>query len=329
MRYVDLQIGPRSTTIRTSVLGFGCSAILGRCGTSDSMRALAAAWDEGINIFDTARSYGYGNSESLLGQFLRGRRAKAIISTKFGILPARQQVWKQALKPVARRILTIAPSMRRTIRSQVQKQFQPGMFSVSVLQKSIEESLRNLGTDYVDILFMHDAPASVLAQEDLFAAIERLIEVGKVRAAGISSKPDVIRNVLTHMPQGLSVLQFPCNLFDMSIFDNIAKSTSPALCFANHPFGGIEGVSKTRSVLEKIRHSLDTPQHIREKLEDINDHLLADVVLNAITRNTSIDVVLTAMMRPSHIAMNAKAIDTSVFSEEELEWFRMNVTSFK
>lgn len=325
MRYTNLKIG--SATIRTSVLGFGCSAILGRSGTRDSMHALATAWDHGINVFDTARSYGYGDSESLLGKFLRGRRSEAIISTKFGILPARQQPWKQALKPIARHLLTVVPSMRRAIRGQVQAQFQPGMFSVDVLQQSIEESLRKLGTDYVDILFMHDAPASVLTQDELLAAIDGLIRSGKIRAAGISARPDVIRTALTRMPRMLSAAQFPCNLLDLSIADDIGKSHSSALFFSNHPFGGVEGVAKTRLALEQIKNWKDTPELIRDKLENTTDSLLADVVLNVITQEKSIDVVLTAMMRPSHIVTNAEAIASSIFTEEELAWLRANIAA--
>lgn len=325
MRYTNLKIG--STIVRTSVLGFGCSAILGRSGTKDSTHALATAWDHGINTFDTARSYGYGDSESLLGKFLRGRRSEAIISTKFGILPARQQAWKQAVKPIARRLLTVIPSMRRAIRGQVQAQFQPGMFSVDVLQQSIEESLRKLSTDYVDILFMHDAPASVLTQDELLTAIDRLITSGKIRAAGISARPDVIRTALTRMPRMLSAAQFPCNLFELSIADDIAKSHSSALCFSNHPFGGVEGVAKARLALEQIKNWINTPEQIRDKLAHVTDSLLADVVLNVITQEKSIDVVLAAMMRPSHIVTNTKAIDSSIFTKEELAWLRANIAS--
>ena len=85
MRSIDLwKGGPKA-----SQLGLGCAAIMGRVGRRESLAALGAAWDAGINFFDTARSYGYGESEALLGGFLRGnRRSQAVVCTKFGILPA-------------------------------------------------------------------------------------------------------------------------------------------------------------------------------------------------------------------------------------------------
>jgi aryl-alcohol dehydrogenase-like predicted oxidoreductase len=60
--------------MNASVLGFGCSAVLGRAGRRASLAALGAAYEAGITFYDTARSYGYGESEALLGEFLRGRQ---------------------------------------------------------------------------------------------------------------------------------------------------------------------------------------------------------------------------------------------------------------
>src|ERR1700722_13227658 len=88
--------------IRAPALGFGCSAVMGRAGRKASLAALAAAYDAGVIFYDTARSYGYGESEALLGEFLRGRRDSVLLSTKFGILPTPIGPLKRALKPLAR-----------------------------------------------------------------------------------------------------------------------------------------------------------------------------------------------------------------------------------
>ncbi len=78
--------------------GVGCSAVLGRVGRKESLAALGAAYDAGITFYDTARSYGYGESEALLGEFLRGRRDSVVVSTKFGILPAQTSFLKETVK---------------------------------------------------------------------------------------------------------------------------------------------------------------------------------------------------------------------------------------
>ena len=78
------------------MLGFGCGSVLGRVGHSASLRAMNIAWDQGITLFDTARNYGFGGAEALLGEFLRGKRAQAIVATKFGINPQKQNALKRA-----------------------------------------------------------------------------------------------------------------------------------------------------------------------------------------------------------------------------------------
>lgn len=118
MRYTDLGAGKW----RSSALGFGCSAVMGRVGRKQSLRAMSQAYDAGITFFDTARSYGYGESEAIVGEFLRGRRERVILSTKFGIVPARPSAWKRSFMPIVRTAVGLVPSVRQLIRGQVRAQ---------------------------------------------------------------------------------------------------------------------------------------------------------------------------------------------------------------
>jgi aryl-alcohol dehydrogenase-like predicted oxidoreductase len=235
------------TGISASVLGFGCAGLLGRAGRRDSLNALAAAWDSGITFYDTARSYGYGESEALLGEFFRTRRDQVVLSTKFGILPSKPAFWKRIALPVARTLLSLAPSSRSVLRKHAANQFTANQFTVEVLEQSVHDSLRKLRTSYIDLLFMHAAPASVLQQDELLAALDKLVLSGKVRAAGISADPDVINLSLRQKPSPLKALQFPCNVFDLSSLKVIQDAGSSGFAaIANHPFGGVERVQQTR-----------------------------------------------------------------------------------
>ena len=97
MRKVNIAPG-----VDSSVLGFGCAPILGAVGAKTAQRALGCALDEGINHFDIARSYGYGEAEAFLGKFFKGRRDEVVIASKFGI----RATWKagllRPLKPAVR-----------------------------------------------------------------------------------------------------------------------------------------------------------------------------------------------------------------------------------
>jgi aryl-alcohol dehydrogenase-like predicted oxidoreductase len=314
-----VQLG--NTGLTSSVLGFGCGAVMGRVGRRGSLRALGAAWDAGITLYDTARSYGYGESETLLGEFLATRRDQAVISTKFGILAAPQRLWKRVAKPVARAVLTVAPGVRGVLRRRTAGEFAPNLFTVSVLEQSLDESLRKLRTDYVDLLFMHAAPASALEQEDLLAALEKLVEAGKVRVAGISAEPEVVEAALQQQARGLGAVQFPCNVFDLRArTEGAAPVQSEWAAIANHPFGGANRVQESRAVLKRVAASPGTSAQVRGKLGDVDDAVLADVVLNVILQSGKAQAVIPAMMKPAHIEANVRAVSASRWSREEIDW---------
>ena len=303
--------------MRSSVLGFGCSSALGRVGRKDSLAAMGAAYQAGITFFDTARSYGYGESEGLLGEFLQGRRDSVVISTKFGILPARSNILKRPLKPLARRLIQMAPFLRRAARGHIAAQFSTGHFSVAALHQSLASSLRALRTDYVDMLFMHEPPANALQQDDLLEALERLVTEGKIRRYGVASHPKVIGFALD---AGFQTLQFPCNLFDLGVARMFGGHGSDVVAIANHPFGGGQRIAEDKALLTSIVLHPSAPASLREKLRTVNNAVLADVVLNAITHNTGVQIVVPSMMQLDHLRTNVAAIEQSRFSSEELQW---------
>jgi aryl-alcohol dehydrogenase-like predicted oxidoreductase len=318
MRYLDRQDLP------ASLLGFGCGPVLGRVGRGDSLRAMGAAWDAGINLFDTARSYGYGEAEGLLGEFLAGRRAEAIISTKFGIWPEQQQGWKQFAKPIVRGLLKLAPGARSLVRRGAATQMTPNQFTVEVLRKSLDESLRKLRTDYLDVLFMHAAPATVMEQDDLLAELEKVVATGKVRRAGLSADPEVIGAAIDRSIPVLRAMQFPANVFDLGVTSHTSRSAGDIFFVANHPFGGVMRVAESKRLVADLSNSDAVAQDLRSKLKDGTNLLLADVVFSVVLRGTGIDVVVPAMMKPENLATNVKAISQSRFTDAEVDVLRQH-----
>jgi aryl-alcohol dehydrogenase-like predicted oxidoreductase len=312
---------------RTPILGFGCSAVMGRVGRKASLAALEAAYDEDVLFYDTARSYGYGESEALLGEFLRGRRDRLLVSTKFGILPAPDHPLKRTLKPVARALLQLVPGARKAIGGQLARMSSAGHFSVAALQQSLDASLHALRTDYVDFLFLHEPPLSVIHREDLFEALQRLVAAGKVRRLGIASSRAVIDAAIEARIPGLKSMQFPCNLLDLKRPGQESTTSEEIVWIVNHPFGGPTGIAAAKALLTSLAHAPQTPAHVREKLQPMDDELLADVVLNAITFDTGVQVVVPSMLRLDHVRANVTAIKRSRFSSEEIQWLRVAITA--
>src|ERR1035438_659811 len=169
--------------IKTSVLGFGCGSVLGRVGRTASLHAMKVAWDAGITLFDSARSYGYGDAEAVLGEFLLGKRDEAVVATKFGITPVRPSALKRAAIPAVRAAIHV-PGVRGLLRRESKRDVMPGHFTVAGLRASLESSLRQLRTDRVDVLFLHEATARAIQQQDPMAELHALIQAGKVLRVG-------------------------------------------------------------------------------------------------------------------------------------------------
>jgi aryl-alcohol dehydrogenase-like predicted oxidoreductase len=147
--------------LEVSALGLGCMGMSAFYGAADEDEAVATihrALELGCTFFDTAEMYGPFTNEELVGRALAGRRDDVVIATKFGIRFA-----PTAANPT-NRVLDGSPANVR---------------------RSIEGSLQRLGTDLVDLYYLHRVdPATPI--EDTVGAMATLVEEGKVRHLGLS-----------------------------------------------------------------------------------------------------------------------------------------------
>ena len=164
---------------QVSVLGFGASHIgSADCSEADAERILNAVLDEGVTLIDTAR--GYGSSEERIGRFLSHRRKDFILSTKcgYGI---------------------------------------PGVpdWTPECITRGIDEALRLLRTDVIDIMHLHSCPKGTLENDELRGALLRAKEQGKIRVAAYSGENEHRRYALdTHSFTGI---QSSLNLCDQRV----------------------------------------------------------------------------------------------------------------
>ncbi|MGO1973078.1 MAG: aldo/keto reductase [Propionibacteriaceae bacterium] len=149
------QLGNSGLTVST--VGIGCNNFGSRMADEDVPRVVGAAIDAGITLFDTADTYGIGESEKLLGRALGNRRDQVIVATKFGMdtQGANGPDWG-------------VRGSRRYIRI------------------AVENSLRRLGTDWIDLYQMH-APDPHTPIEETLSALTELVQEGKVRYIGSSN----------------------------------------------------------------------------------------------------------------------------------------------
>lgn len=192
-----------------SRLAFGCASLGGRVGAKKGLRALALAHDLGVNLFDTARSYGFGSAERILGDFLRTRRRdRVVVMTKAGIAPPRFGRAEGAARAAILRAASILPA---AVGRSAQRLFVPDplpLFTPARLRSSLEQSLRELRTDYVDVFFLHATPAAALERSEIFDLARQLRAEGKARLVGISGSPEIVFEALRRYPSAVDALQY-------------------------------------------------------------------------------------------------------------------------
>jgi aryl-alcohol dehydrogenase-like predicted oxidoreductase len=141
---------------KVSEISFGAWAIGGAWGhvsDEDALAALHKAVDSGVNFIDTADVYGDGRSERLIAQLKRKRKEEVIVATKAG---------------------------RRLPRQTVEG------YSWRNLTAWVEDSLRNLSTDTLDLLQLHCPPPELYDHPEVFAILDELVDAGKIRYYGVS-----------------------------------------------------------------------------------------------------------------------------------------------
>ncbi|MBA3622503.1 MAG: aldo/keto reductase [Euzebyales bacterium] len=141
-------------SLTVSAVGLGCNNFGGRIGAARTHEVVTAALDAGITLFDTADIYGGTHSEELLGQALGDRRDEAVIASKFG---------------------ADAPEHGLS-----------GGAGAAYVRQAVDDSLRRLGTDRIDLYQLH-TPDDATPITETLEALDGLVQAGKVREVGCSN----------------------------------------------------------------------------------------------------------------------------------------------
>lgn len=271
--------------IKSSALGFGCASILGAKDRKTSIRAIEIALDLGINHFDVARSYGFGEAEGLVGKVLKSRRDKVVIASKFGIVPNWKANLFNPLKPAIRMIRSFGKEPQRI--GNKSNGGSSNLFLNRILPlknvtmiKSLEKSLDELNTDYLDYLFIHETLNNIEHIDEIRDTAELLKNQGKIRGFGIAYMNSQ-RHLHSSYIDMLDVRQFdvPNDLKDYAEIKS-TRGNSPNVLFSpfnvndNRQF--ISPKDKVKTLLgdfpkSVILCSMFNPEHLIENVSIAND----------------------------------------------------------
>ncbi len=179
------------TDIEVTAVALGCWPIAGMTSIDvteeESRKTLTAAFDCGINFFDTAYCYGTdGISEKLLGETMMGRREEFVVATKCGVH------WDEHIN----RVIDGSPAR---------------------LQKECDESLKRLQTDYVELMYLH-RPDPTVPITDSAGALLEMQQSGRTRTTGLSNC-SLEQAQQFHAVCPLSAIQLPYNMIEREIED--------------------------------------------------------------------------------------------------------------
>jgi aryl-alcohol dehydrogenase-like predicted oxidoreductase len=191
------QVRIGQTGMQVGAIGLGCmgmSEFYGERDDENSMRTLERALEIGVTMFDTADMYGRGHNEHLVGKLAAGRRDRMFIASKFGVVRDPN-----------------GPSGSLYDRELDN--------SPAYIRKSCDASLKRLGTDHIDLYYIHrmDHEAKL---EDSIGTLGELVKAGKIRAIGLSEiSADVLRRA--HAIHPIAALQSEYSLWHRDVEDDI------------------------------------------------------------------------------------------------------------
>ena len=312
MTYRTVKLG--ATGIETSALGFGCANLYRLPGAAQRAQILGTAYDAGVRHFDVAPMYGLGLAESEIGRFARGRRDAITIATKFGIAPTRLARCLGRGQGPVRRILEAVPALRNQARKKAAgPQSGPAgtlLYSAegyhpAAARKSLERSLRALGTEYIDLFLLHDPIPGSMRSEDVHCYLEDARRTGLIRAWGLAGEVAPCLQTASDFADSQPVLQVRDDIWLRSP-RHIPTGIGGLITF------GILG-----DALGRLLGSLAAEPEERTRWTELtgadcgNPEVVASLLLAAALRENNSGIVLFSTIRPHRILQAIDAAQTS------------------
>jgi len=262
---------------------------------SEAVQTIRHALDKGITCFDTAPAYGAGHAEETLGAALQGRRDEAFVVTKCGIVPGRT----------------------------------PGRDSSRAsIVREVDNSLRRLRTDHIDVYLVHWPDANTPFEETM-AALDEVQHAGKARLVGVSNfDVPLLEQCLALRP--LDVLQVGYNLFDRrmerEVFPFCRERGIGVMAYGSLAYGLLTGaftedtsfdaadwrsggVAFGQPILrgDNFKHNVRLVQRLREEVASPKGLTVAQLALAWVVRNPAVTTAMVGARVPAEIEENVGA----------------------
>jgi aryl-alcohol dehydrogenase-like predicted oxidoreductase len=232
-----------NSTLNVNRIGLGCmgmSEFYGSFNDAESVNTLHKAIDSGVNFFDTADMYASGANEKLIGKAFKGRWDEVILATKFAVMRGPNGEW-------------------------LGLNGQP-----EYIKKACDQSLLNLGTEAIDLYFMHRQDPKV-AIEEIVGTMSELVKQGKVKYIGLSEvDADTIRRA--HKIHPITALQTEYSLWsrepEQELFDVCKDLGITFVSYSPLGRGFLTGAIKSRADMEAGDFRLSNPRFTDDAIKE-------------------------------------------------------------
>jgi len=300
------------TGIEVSEVGFGAWAIggpatlgdmeigWGKVDDDESVAALHAALDAGMNFFDTADVYGAGHSEEVIAKAFAGKRDEVVIASKFG---------------------------NRVINGKWVKDFSPGWAG-----EAIEGSLKRLKTDRVDLLQIHSPSPDFEFTDELWEALDDLVASGKIRHYGVSvgpweqgfavidvGRPETIQVILSILQRGPAEggLLEKAKDANVGIIPRVplASGFLTGKFKKGHTFAADD--HRARMSREEIDSQIDKVERLRP-IAERRGQTMAQLALSWILSHEQVSVIIPGARTVAQVNDNAAAGEAPLLTKDEM-----------
>jgi 1-deoxyxylulose-5-phosphate synthase len=287
----------KHTELNVSRICFGTMTFGRQTDEAAASQIIDRCFDAGVNFFDTANVYNHGASETILGRLLKGRRQKIVLASK--------------------------------VRGKMGEAPDESGLSKAAIHKAIDETLLRLGTDYLDLYYLHQPDYAVPLEESL-AAVDDLVRAGKVRYPAASNysawqmvrmlwlsenhnyhPPYITQPMYNLLARGIEQEYLPmCREFGVStvVYNPLAGGLLTGKHRREAPAPGTR-FDANQLYLDRYWHRayFDAVEELRQLAERAGRSLVS-LALNWLLHHTAIDCAILGASRPEQLDENLKAL---------------------
>jgi len=281
--------------LEISRIGFGCMSL--KSTENENIQLLHAALDKGLNYFDTADIYDKGMNETIVGKAFQGKRDRVVLATKVG------NVWKKDGSG-----LDWNPSRQHIL-------------------NSVEDSLRRLQTDYIDLYQLHGGTIEDNINETI-DAFELLKTQGKIRHYGISSiRPNVVREYAKHSNIVSLMVQY-------SLLDRRPEESILPLMQENHIGVVVRGALASGLLVDKpakdyLGHSAQQIENAQQAIQSFvqKDRDATAIALQYVWENPAVTSAIVGIRTQQQLEDAIRTMDAAPLQKEEFRSLQEHIPS--